>query len=125
MCDNLDRETENHAVIFEDRNIKFEIKRHDPYDSVPADHVGKTEVKLLDPINSNSFSYKSVGRELKQIHADSGREWVIVGYDGLLYKLGIRVIDNTYCYYIYKFSQVIGLQKCECFSFLRMCYKSP
>ena len=97
MCDNLDSETEkNRNVIFEGTNIKFEIKRNDPYDSVQANHGGKTEVKLLDPIDRNPCSYKSVGEVLKQIHTDSGREWVVVGCDGLPYILGTRLIDNTY-----------------------------
>ena len=78
---------------------RIEIQRNDPYVSVPADHVGKTEVvKLLDTIDSNPVSYKSDGQELKQIDADSGRKWVIIGYDGLPYILGTRLIDNTYCY---------------------------
>ena len=93
ISDNLDTETNRiRHVRFENDTIKYETERKDPYDSIPANYVGKTEVKILDLIDCNPYSYKSVGTVLKSIHKESEREWAVIACDGLPFILGSRLM---------------------------------
>ena len=96
VTDDIDIEIERTRLVkFDDNhNVLYEKSEIDPYGSIESNCEGKTEVKVLDPLDQNPCSYESVSKVMSHIQTESDRQWNVIGCDGLPYLLCARLIEN-------------------------------
>ncbi|XP_060586641.1 uncharacterized protein LOC132742292 [Ruditapes philippinarum] len=68
----------------------------DPYDDIPSNVSGKTNVLVLKPIPVNPCSFNSLEIVLDTIVEKSNKTWLAIGCDGLPFYLCSKVIDNIF-----------------------------
>jgi hypothetical protein len=65
----------------------------------------KTEVKVLNPIFVNPCSYQAVVEVLDTVVRCNNKRWVVIGCDGLPFKLCSKIIENYFesphCYELF------------------------